>query len=296
MGIPRWNRVDCLALPFCKTVKKTLLLLGSIAASIVFPGCATRPSGNVLEKAYRNLAFASPNGKKLKLDLYVPQQKSTPPLVIWIHGGGWRYGDKRLRFFARSLTDQGFAVATVQYRLTWSAHWPAQKEDCLAAYDWLRNHASQYGYDGSRIGLAGDSAGGLLAALLGVLEGAPRVRAVAAFYPVTDCVQLGERFRDNKRNLLVRLFGGSFEETKDAAFEASPINHVKTSSPPFLMIHGDHDETVPLDQSKRMQQRLQKDGVDAELIVVPGKGHGFSPRKADMEAMIKFFSRQLITP
>lgn len=272
-------------------MRARVALLGFLA--FAFAACGHLPTPGTRDTAYRNLTYASPAGKPLRLDLYVPRHVENPPLLIWIHGGGWRYGDKRLRFFLRDLTAEGFAVATVQYRLTWSAHWPAQRDDCLAAFEWLQRHGRTYGYDASRIGLGGDSAGGHLAALLGTLQGRPAVDAVAAFYPVTDCVKLGAHFRSNERNLLVRLFGGSYEDTLQAAADASPVNHVTSSSPPFLLIHGDRDKVVPLSQSESLRDHLRKSGVPVELLVIEGGGHGFSPDARQMQALTAFYRHWL---
>lgn len=246
------------------------------------------------EKSYANLAYSAPRGKQLRLDLYVPTGVKQPPLIVWFHGGGWRYGDKRIRFFLRDLTSQGFAVATVQYRLTWSAHWPAQREDCLAAIRWLRSNADRYGYRQDGMGLGGDSAGGHLAALVGLLEKKTRIKAVATLYPVTDLLELGEIFRSNPRNLLVRLFGAPFDATRNQAIEASPVNHVSRRAPAFLFIHGDADQTVPLAQSEKLSRLLKAKGVASELIVVRGKGHGFSPDEKMMTTITSFYERELL--
>lgn len=256
----------------------------------------TSAEAAVPERSYSNLTYSAPHGKKLRLDLYVPTGVEKPPLIVWFHGGGWRYGDKRIRFFLRDLTSQGFAVATVQYRLTWSAHWPAQREDCLAAVRWLRSNAVRYGYRQDGMGLGGDSAGGHLAALVGLLEKKPRIKAVATLYPVTDLLELGEIFRSNPRNLLVRLFGAPFEDTRQQAIEASPVNHVSRRSPDFLFIHGDSDETVPLAQSEKLNRLLKVKGVSSELIVVREKGHGFSPDRAMMKTITDFYKRELLGP
>ncbi len=119
-----------------------------------------------------NIEYSSPNGHSLKLDLYKPSQGGGPfPVVMFIHGGGWKGGSKdRAKKLAKWLCEEGVAIAAIQYRLTDVAGWPAQIDDCYSAVRWLRRHAKQYGLMGERIGAWGTSAGGHLAVLLGTRE------------------------------------------------------------------------------------------------------------------------------
>jgi acetyl esterase/lipase len=271
-----------------------LRLVCAFAVAVFASGCVAAPLRGMHETVYPNLAFSHPHGRNLGLDLYVPPAPKPPPVVVWFHGGAWKYGDKRLRVMVHPLTRSGFAVASVQYRLSWSAKWPAQRDDALAAIDWLRAHGREYGIDPSRIGLAGESAGGHLAALAGVLEGAPRVRAVVAMYPPTDLTKLSARYREAQNlNLVVQLFGAPYEKTARQADEASPVNFVTPHAPPFLFIHGEWDELVPLEQSREMDRKLCAAGVESQLIVVPHALHGFSLNAPLQRKVADFFRKHL---
>ena len=248
----------------------------------------------VPEKVFRDVTYATHDGNFLKLDLYVPADRQSPPIVLWFHGGGWRYGDKRFNFRIRELTSYGIAVATVQYRLSWSAKWPAQRDDCLAALSWMRAHGKEYGVNPARLGLSGESAGGHLAALLGVLNGKQRIKAVVAMYPPTDMERLAWRYRkDWYFGPVAQLFGGPYEKSRDEAIKASPIHYVSRRSPPFLFIHGDHDILVPVDHSIRMHQQLLKAGAESHLIIMHDYIHGFRLDDDRLKAVAEFFQAHL---
>lgn len=252
-------------------------------------GAAAEPR----ERAWRDAIYAAGSSGELKLDLYVPVAAEAPPVIVWFHGGGWKYGDKRYRFLIRSLTRDGFAVATVGYRLSSQAKWPAQREDCLAAIKWLRRNADELGINASRMGLAGDSAGGHLAALLGVTEGSPKIKAVYAIYPATDLIELSHFHGDKPHSLLTELFGGAVAEKAREARNASPVNFVDAKDPPFLFLHGDRDKVVPLDQSRLLQATLHKAGVEAVLRVAPRRGHAFIPDERELRVAAEFFRSRL---
>lgn len=250
-------------------------------------------AAEVRERAFRDAVYARPEGGALKLDLYVPPTAKPPPVIVWFHGGGWKYGDKRYRLLIRDLTREGFAVATVEYRLSGRAKWPAQRDDGLAALAWLRANAGSLGIDASRMGLAGDSAGGHLAALLGLMEGTPRIKAVFAMYPPTDLVVLADHHGNKSPSLLTELFGGTVEDKSREAFEAGPVNFVDAKDPPFLFLHGDRDEVVPLNQSEILRDKLRDVGVPAELSTVKGRGHAFTLDRQKLSAATAFFRRYL---
>jgi acetyl esterase/lipase len=238
----------------------------------------------------RDVQFASVDGQSLKLDLYVPIQERNPHLVVWIHGGGWRSGSKD-KCFLTWLTDYGYAVASISYRLTDRAVFPAQIHDCKAAVRWLRANAEKYGYRADKIAVAGSSAGGHLAALMGTsgdvkqLEGAvggnlrqsSRVDAVIDFYGATDFVLRSKTqpHRANKEDSVVyRLLGGGADQKVELAKLASAAHHVTSDDPPMLVLHGDQDNTVLLDQSQRIHEVYTKAGLPITLHVLEGAGHG----------------------
>lgn len=247
-----------------------------------------------------NLEFARTPQRTLMLDLYLPEQPPTPrlPVVVWIHGGGWKSGD-RSKPPAEPMAGFGYAVASIGYRLSQEAPFPAQIEDCRAAIRWLRASADRYGLDPERIGVWGSSAGGHLAALLGTasdrkewdvgdhLDQSARVQAVCDFFGPADLTTMsGPRIKDASE-MLRQFLGGPLDEKKAVARLASPLAHVSKGDPPFFIAHGTADPLVPVDQSTRLHQALQKARVPSTLLLVPKAGHGFSDRTVPTEFAIK---------
>jgi len=240
----------------------------------------------------RDLTYAVQDGRPLDLDLYLPPVSGPRPLVVWVHGGGWYAGSKD-HCLAVSLTDRGYAVASINYRLSHEALFPAQIHDCKGAVRWLRAHAAEYGLDSGRVGAWGDSAGGHLVALLGTsgdvaeLEGAvggnldqsSRVQAVCDWYGPTDMLQIGgspsEIDHDAPDSAEARLFGGPIHEKRDLVRLANPITFLRPDAPPFLIVHGDRDPIVPLHQSEILADALRAAGVPVTFLTVAGAGHGF---------------------
>lgn len=242
-------------------------------------------------KAERDVEYARAGELGLKLDLYVPEGAKAPlPLLIWIHGGGWSGGSKdqcpALPFSAR-----GYVVASVEYRLTGVAPFPAQIEDCRAALRWLRANAEKYQIDPKHVGVWGGSAGGHLVALLGTSEDRTawdtvggntdqscRVQAVCDFFGPADLTRIGAGGRAGRAESPVgRLLGGPLAEKQAEARTASPVTYVSADDPPFFIVHGDKDMTVPLEQSERLYDVLKKAGVDVSIRRVKNGGHGFRP-------------------
>ena len=255
-------------------------------------GCASYAPARPGEKNYRKVHFASPEGHRLYMDLYIPQTARPAPVVVWIFGGSWKYGSNGYHLNLRDLTASGIAVAAIQYRLSGAAKYPAQLEDCRTAVQWLRANGARYGIDPHRIGVSGESAGGHLAALLGTVDGAPSIRAVCALYPPTDLVALGRMYESpNKPSDIDKLLGGPLEQKLALAEAASPVDHVTSSSAPFLIFHGADDTLVPLAQSQELQRRLIRAGVESRLVVVPGKGHWFLLNRSQIAEAARFFQR-----
>lgn len=238
----------------------------------------TFPEGT---RELKDLAYGE-HGKQ-KLDLYLPPGTEVRPLVIYIHGGGWRGGDKRSHgSLYRWLAERGYAVASVNYRLSGSDKYPACIDDCTAAVRWLRSKAGEYQFDSKRIGLIGSSAGGHLVALLAVrnLEGAG-VTCVVSYYGAHELNQTtGEGVQANTK-APAELIGGTVEEKPAQWKEASCSTHVTKDDPPFLLIHGDKDTTVPLSESVEFQKKLTTAGVACELITVKNGGHGLNSRSGE---------------
>ncbi len=233
---------------------------------------------------------------ELKLDLYVPEKvaegEGARPLVVWIHGGGWQGGSKD-RCPANRLVLDGYVVASVQYRLTDVAPWPAQIQDCKGAIRWLRANAERYGVDPARIGTWGSSAGGHLAAMLGmttpkddlVLEGdvggnttqSSAVQAVVNWFGPADLVRLvdGIQFDDDGPDgPMTKLAGGKLRDKMDVLKQASPVIYASKDDAPMLIMHGSDDRLVPMEQSVMLRDALQKSGAHVELVEKANSGHG----------------------
>lgn len=256
-------------------------------------------------EAIRNIEYARPEGFSLKMDLYIPKGVARPmPVVMWIHGGGWREGSKAMPMVL-PLVPLGFAVASIDYRLSQTAIFPAQIYDCKAAVRWLRVHAAEHGFDPNRIAVAGASAGGHLAALLGTTarhrelegdEGNPgvssRVQAVIDLFGPTNLTDLSREYSISQTNVIAELLGGSIYSSWANAQAASPVLYVDKFSSPFYIAHGDADPVVPMEQSVELDSALKKAGVPSTLYIVKGGGHGFNDPVA-FAGVVNFLGRYL---
>lgn len=282
---------------------RTLALIAVCSAAL--PAVAVEP-------AFRDLVFAKVDGQELKLDLYLPESETKAPLVVYIHGGGWRKGSYKSCRTAW-LAEHGFAVASISYRLTDKAIFPAQIHDCKGAVRWLRAHADKYGYDAKRIGVVGTSAGGHLSLMLGVTAGdtamegsvggnpeqSSRAAAIVDYYGPSDFVlRAGNQPSKTQTpdSPVFLLLGGPAGSLRKEARFASPAYHVTSDDPPLLILHGDKDATVKLDQSERMLAAYEKFGLPVKLEVVPGAGHGSAPifAKKYQEQVAEFFRLHLV--
>jgi acetyl esterase/lipase len=259
-----------------------------LIATLLVAGCSTYGPQRPGEKVYRDVLFAAPGGHKLYMDLYVPTTAKPAPVVLWSFGG------KGYHVNVRDLTSAGIAVASIQYRMSRHAVYPAQLEDCRAAVKWLHDNGAQYGIDPSRMGASGESSGGQLASLLAVTEGKSRIRAVCALYPATDLVELASHYaKPGRLNCIEKLLGGPIENKLALAAEASPIDRVSPNLPPFLIIHGEGDRAIPVQQSEKFFEALQHAGVPSKLIEVHGKRHWFRLDNEQFAEVSSFFQRFL---
>jgi acetyl esterase/lipase len=249
--------------------------------------------------------------RPLQLDVWVPDGPR-PPLVVWIHGGAWLFGDRRYlpetlrpdQLFD-ALLARGLAVASIDYRHSHEAKFPAQLHDCKAAIRYLRHYADALGVDTARIGVWGESAGGHLAALLaltgrrsslegelGVLGPSSAVDVCVDWYGPSDLEAIPERsFPPEIAAILPLELTESPEEVLLAGLDAAtrrdsaPVSHVRAGSPPFLLVHGSADRVVPLEQSEQLAAALVSAGGQAELVVVPGADHIFAGH-ADVDGLV----------
>lgn len=236
----------------------------------------------------KDIEFARPNGHSLKLDLYLPEDRGDAPLatVLWVHGGGWKNGSKK-NCKAAWLAEEGYAVASISYRLTDVAMWPAQIDDCREAVRWVRRNAGLFGLDTERIGSWGGSAGGHLVALMGTLpysedeSVSSRVSAVCDWYGPTELMTMppnnvgdGRTIEDVANSNGAKLLGCTVRECPKLAKQASAYDNVSKDDSAFLIMHGDEDPGVPIQQSIQFYERLQKTKVPSQFKTVEGAGHG----------------------
>jgi acetyl esterase/lipase len=280
-----------------------LVLLGAAETRAQQKQPAPLPEGVEL---LRDVEYGTGGGRALKLHVLRPKAPASVPMpvVVWVHGGGWSGGNRdggigRLA----PLAQKGYFCASIEYRLSGEAPFPAQIEDCKCSIRFLRAKAKQFQLDPDRIGVWGSSAGGHLVALLGTsgyvkeLEGkggwpeqSSRVQAVCDFCGPIDLLALGAK--GGAKGPIGKLFGAAPQDVKDKATQANPITHLKSDAPPFLIVHGEKDTTVPMAQSELLRDALKKAGVPVTLHVAAGQGHGLGgPELARL--VQEFFDRRL---
>jgi acetyl esterase/lipase len=238
-----------------------------------------------------DITYATVDGEPLMLDLYMPAAVDDPPLVVYVHGGAWRFGS-RDQVSVIDLVDHGFAIASVSFRLTPVAPLPAQVHDIKGAIRFLRAHADEYGYNADRMGITGVSSGAHLAALVGLTNGsAPHegdiggnlevssdVQAIVSYFGASNLTTilaqstpLGLNVREPALELLL---GGPVDEKIDLARFGSPVFQVDANDPPLLLLHGDQDPQMPINQTHELQGVAEQFGLDVAFEVVHGSGHG----------------------
>lgn len=281
-----------------------------------------RPGAEALRKLFerkvevkRDVAYVRRKDGPVLMDLFLPRDRpagTKSPVVIWVHGGGWKAGSKEPCPAALFALD-GYVVASINYRLIPEHRFPAQIDDCRAAVRFLREHAGEHGIDPERIGVWGASAGGHLAALMGVMDDdenkddnqpSSRVQAVCDWFGPSNLLTIRghygqndptDSWRDNDQALDAQLLGGKPDQRKEKAMQASPVNFVSEDDPPFLIMHGAKDRLVPLEQSRELTDKLKAAGVDVTLIVFENAGHGDGEftAPATLRTVKAFFDKHL---
>jgi acetyl esterase/lipase len=255
-------------------------------------------------KSWLDVVYATPWGyRPLMLDILVPKGRGPHPLVVYIHGGAWAAGSPKISNpiyrkmdFVNKLVKAGFAVASINYRFSKEAQFPAQLHDCKAAIRFLRKQAKVFGVDPKRFASFGDSAGGHLASFVGltgknkelegdvgVRKGSSAVQAVVNWFGPTHFLTMAREklaleswgdpdAADSPESLLV---GGAIQKNKAKAKAASPISYVHKASPPTLLQYGDVDRLVPLAQGQALHDAMRAKGCKVTLQVIKGADHCF---------------------
>lgn len=277
-------------------MKKTLLaicclitFLNSASAQSANPQKDIFPQGTVI---YGNIPYANDTLKKHLLDIYLPSTgKSSYPVVIWIHGGAWMLNDKHadMGYMANTVKgfiDSGYAVASIDYRWSTTAIFPADIQDCNQAVEFLYQNAAKYQLDRNRLALIGFSAGGHLANLLALSNNNNiksfypagkkphfKIKLVLDFYGPSNFLTLKGGDSNDPRSPVSVLLGGTVADHPARAKIASPVTYIDKNDPPFLIVQGEKDESVNPSQSITLSELLTKVGVKNELIIVPGAPH-----------------------
>ena len=276
-----------------------------------YAGSPQAPDGMTV---HRDLAYVANGHARQNLDLYLPSDGQNLPLIIWVHGGAFRMGSKEgLEFDSVPLEylALGYAVASINYRLSQHALFPAQIEDCKAAVRWLRAHAEQFMLDTNRFGVWGPSAGGYLAAMLGTtgavttfevgghLNLSSCVQAVVDYFGPTDFLQMDDQrlpdgmLHNPPDSPESQLVGGAIQDHKQRVTQANPITYVTNDASPFLIVHGDCDPLVPYQQSVLLEAALRQAGVPVTFYPVVGAGHGRFTDPRVPELTQAFFAQHL---
>jgi len=245
---------------------------------------ATPPPERYDVVAERDLTFRETEARPLALDLYRPDREAPAPLLVHVHGGGWRFGDKGYRRSARRYAAAGIATASIQYRLSDEATFPDPVRDVVAAVRWLRANADGYGVDPERVALVGGSAGGHLASLVAAAPDDERfhppefypdvpvaVDAVVGHSGVYDMTAPGLR----SSRLVTAFVGTDYDEDPERYRAASPVARAAAGDPPVLLFHGTADGIVPYAQATSYRERLQSASVPVDLFTGDGAGHVF---------------------
>lgn len=249
------------------------------------------PEGTVL---HGNIPYANDTLQKHLLDIYLPPNAKNPPLIVWVHGGAWMLNDKYadmsyMQNTIKAFINNGYALASIDYRHSTTAIFPAQIQDCNQALEFLYQHAAEYKFDKNRIALIGFSAGGHLASLMGLsannnvkdfypagMQPHFKIKCVLDFYGPSDFIALAtnpDTAVNNPRNPVSVLLGTMAVDRPDIAKKASPVTYIDKNDPPFIIVQGEKDESVPNTQSKLLSSWLKINGVQNQLIIVPNAPH-----------------------
>lgn len=248
------------------------------------------PEGTVF---HQNVPYADDTLKKHTLDIYLPKGPAVKrALIVWIHGGAWNHNDKYadmgyMTQTVKGFVENGYAFASIDYRHSTTKIFPAQIQDCSQGLEFLFASADKYGIDKSRIALIGFSAGGHLASVLGLslnnrvkdfypagTQPLYKLKAIIDFYGPSDLLMMSARQDpENTTDPIYQLLGDAAVKRPDLARKASPVTYVDKNDPPFFIVNGEKDESVPFQQSVLLKSALDLVGVKNELTIVKDAPH-----------------------
>lgn len=257
-------------------------------------------------KVFSDISYKKVEGHELYVDFYIPEEAVNPPIIMWIHGGGWKDLNRKWCLVYPQI-ERGYAVCSVDYRYSDEEKFPAQILDLKDALLFVKENGKKYGYDGTKVILSGDSAGGHLCSLLGVSAGNKEwekkdedysVQAVVDFCGPSSLGKLSIP-EDEGDKVLLQFLGGSNESKtlKCRAAAASPVTYVDGTEPPFLILHGSMDPTIFPEQSRFLRNALEEKGVPVHMYLVPGGVHGLSGKLLDdvVQEFLDYYVKGKIT-
>jgi acetyl esterase/lipase len=243
----------------------------------------TRPPEGT--RAERDIEYVKDGHERNKLDLYLPEKADGPlPVIVWIHGGAWRAGSKD-GCLAAPLATKGYVVASINYRYLQQADFPAQIEDCKAAIRWLRANAKKYNIDPDHIGVIGGSAGGHLAALLGTSGDVKELEGTG-----------GNADQSSRVQAVVDLYGATAIPAQNPGSKSSNVlSYITKDDPPFLILHGDADKSIPIARAEGLTEALKKADVEVTFVAMKGAAHAdpVFRNEESMKTYQEFFDKHL---
>lgn len=279
------------------TRSRAAALIRTLSAFIVIGTALGVSSAWAQSRVIRDIAYAEPGHAIQKLDLILPVNATSEPMpvLLFVHGGAWKHGDKQFstKMLREYVDSKGIAAVSINYRLSGDAKWPAQLHDCKATVRWIRANADRYGFDSDRIVAWGTSAGAHLVSMLAVTPNDSKIdgnvgpndsqsthilAAIDFFGPVNLATMKEPKTPPGKQSPIDQLLGGDRVQLATLAKSASPIHHVSRGDSAFLIMHGTADPLVPQSESESLHQALKKAGVDSTLMIVPDAKHGFTDR------------------
>ena len=297
------QRITTLALSAAAATLAGLVPIAPAVSQPAFPATDVSDRPSIVRT--NAIPYAVVDGQELMLDLYMPADVESPPLVVYVHGGAWRFGSRE-SVSPIDLVERGYAIASVSFRLTPVAPLPAQVHDIKGAVRYLRANAERFGFDGEHIAITGVSSGGHLAALVGLTNGSREhegevggnsgvssdIQAIVSYFGASNLTtilaQSTPRGIEIRTPALELLLGGAVADKTDLARFGSPVFQVDAGDPPLLLLHGDQDPQMPINQAHELHGVAKQAGLTVAFEVVHGSGHGgeafFDDARTDLVA------------